>query len=256
MAERDYYRAISVFKELAFLEPDAKLRARWKYRIGRAYRLSGRYELAAETLVPLLDEPALEPQLRLRAIHHLGLAYLAMQSPAQAIALFEEGRKPGTAPLADVLTGFIELDAGEPARAMPLFVASAARGTPAVRALALELHARAIAYDRAPTRSALAAGALSLVVPGAGQAYTGHWVDAAQAFAFVGAFGFMTFVAYRYEHEREGPYVLTSISGVITGIFHVANVVGAARSAEYYNLRHKQALVEEVRERVLGFDFE
>lgn len=86
-------------------------------------------------------------------------------------------------------------------------------------------------------RSPLLAGALSAVVPGAGQLYTGHVYDAAQAFGFTATLGYGAYSAWRYELDAGGPtaYVLPSIATLVAGAFYLANVRGAHASAARFN---------------------
>jgi TM2 domain-containing membrane protein YozV len=91
---------------------------------------------------------------------------------------------------------------------------------------------------KAPYKNPAVAGLLSTLVPGAGQTYTYHYVDGIQAFGLVGAFAFMSFVAYRYEDDRHGhPGGLFAVSASITSLFHLANIVGANKTAQYHNMR-------------------
>jgi hypothetical protein len=82
----------------------------------------------------------------------------------------------------------------------------------------------------------------------------GHWWDALQAAAFVGAFALTSFVAYEYDHSRGGPYWLTGISLSLTGVLHLANILGAERTAGYYNQRQDQLFLEPIRARVLDVE--
>jgi hypothetical protein len=102
------------------------------------------------------------------------------------------------------------------------------------------------------SRSPALAVVLSAVLPGAGQAYSGHWFDAAQAFFFVGAFGVASYAAFRYEQSGDRPYILTPLTLAVTSVFYLANVLGAERTARFYNQRQKESVAGAVRESVLG----
>jgi TM2 domain-containing membrane protein YozV len=106
-----------------------------------------------------------------------------------------------------------------------------------------------------PHRSPLFAATLSAVLPGAGQAYYGHWFDAAQALGFVAAFGFVSYFAYRYDGARGGPYVFTAVSLSLTALLHLANILGAERTARYFNQHQRDLFVAPIRARALEAEF-
>ena len=41
----------------------------------------------------------------------------------------------------------------------------------------------------------------------------------------------------------------------ITGIFHIANIIGAYRTAEYKNNKEKLIFMENIREKVFSIDY-
>jgi hypothetical protein len=86
-------------------------------------------------------------------------------------------------------------------------------------------------------RSPGVAAALSAVVPGSGQLYSGHAYDAAQAFALTTSLGYGAYAAWRHELDRGGPtaYVLPSLATAVAGAFYLANVRGAHASARRFS---------------------
>ncbi|MEK6606027.1 MAG: hypothetical protein AABZ30_00030 [Myxococcota bacterium] len=238
--ERDYFRAISVYKELAFHERDAAQRSRWIYAIGQAYRLSGRCDLAMDVLAPLLHGSEPTPNVTGRAYLQVGLCDLSLGSSAQAVVSLEAARVRGEGARADLFRGIVDFRGERWSAARGRFLA-AARDAPdaATARVATDLADRAAHGESIPRRSPWLAGALSAVLPGAGQAYAGHWFDALQAFGFVGAFGIASLVAYRYESTQGEPFVLTGLALGITGVFYGANVLGAARTTRYFNARQR-----------------
>jgi hypothetical protein len=51
------------------------------------------------------------------------------------------------------------------------------------------------------------------------------------------------------------PFILTGISGTVLSVFYVANIVGAVRTARFYNQRQKDLLLGEIRPRSLALEF-
>ena len=86
-------------------------------------------------------------------------------------------------------------------------------------------------------RSPGVAAAMSAVVPGSGQLYTGHVYDAAQAFGLTTALGYGAYASWRHELDAGGPtrYVLPSLATLVAGAFYLSNVRGAHASAKRYN---------------------
>ncbi len=254
MAERDYFRAITVYKELVFRATEPSRLAFYRYQIGQAYRLSRRPDLSSEVLGRL--RPVAPPELAGKIEVQLGLNDLAQNIPASAVQHFEQARALGEGGRADLALGLIDVDEGRPAVAQLRFANAVAAASDAkMAALAQQLGEAAGRYEQRPQKSPWLAGLLSAVVPGAGQLYAGHPVDAAQAFGFVGAFAFTSFLAYQYDRRREGPYVFTSISLSITALLHLANVLGAERTARYFNQHQNEIYLGPLRQRVLGLPF-
>ncbi len=257
LRERDYFRGISVYKELRFYDENPAARLVYTYQIGRAYRLSRHYELAVEAFAPLFRRPEAPAGLVARAHLHAGVSQLALHAPALASHHLREAEARGERARPRLFFGVLALQSERYDDAGRAFSAAAAApdADPGLRRLAGELGRVAAGAPDLPRRSPALAAALSALLPGAGQLYAGHPVDAAQALGFVGAFGFSTFLAYRYDHDRGGPYVFTGVSAALTALFYAANVLGAERSARYFNQRQKERLVEGPLRRAIAFEF-
>ncbi|MCU0656616.1 MAG: hypothetical protein MUF64_15605 [Polyangiaceae bacterium] len=255
LREGDYYRAITVYKELAFFAPTPEEQDRHRYTIGKAYRLAQRHDLAIATLAPLLARQQLPPTLRASAHLQLALGYLGNQVPALAELELQQAAALGEQARASLFLGVLRLEASKDAEAAAFFAAAAREGDEPTRYLALQLEQRARLAADLPHRSPPLAAIFSALLPGAGQVYVGHTADALQAFGFTGAFGFATYLAYERDRERGGSYLLTGIAGSITAIFYAANVYGAARTARYFNERQRELFLGDLRRRSLAIDF-
>lgn len=257
MRERDYFRSITVYKELRFYNDDPPARDFYTYQIGKAYRLSRRYELALESFAPLFRHAEAPAGLVARAHLHAGVSQLALHQPALALHHLREAEARGERARVALLRGVVSMQGdryGDAARDFSL-AATAPDTDPGLARLAADLKRSAVSAPELPQRSPVLATVFSALVPGAGQIYTGHLVDAAQAFGFVGAFGFSTYLAYRYDHDRGGPYVFTGLAACLTAVFYAANVLGAERSARYYNQRQRERLLESPMRRALAIEF-
>lgn len=255
LAEGDYYRAITVYKELAFFSPDPAERARHRYTIGKAYRLAQRHDLTVATLAPLLARSDLDPSLQARARLQLALGYLGSGVPALAEQQLQLAAQGGEAGRASLYLGLLRLEIRQDQEAPAYFAAAAQDSDEATRLLALQLKEQTLALPNLPSRSPAFAAVLSALLPGAGQVYVGHSADALQAFGFTGVFGFATYLAYERDHERGGSYLLTGTAALITAIFYTANIYGAARTARYFNERQRELFLGNLKRKALALEF-
>ena len=256
-ASGDHYRAITVYKELAFFAKRPEDRVRYTYEIGQSYRLSARYEHAIETFELLLRAPGLTDQDRARIQLNVGVSQLALGRRQLAHAAIEPIAAASPQPgLGQLYLGVVEAEEEhwDSAKTRLSSVAVARPGT-AEGWLAADYASRAARAPDMPHRAPWLAASMSAIIPGSGQLYSGHTFDALQAFGFVGAFGFMSYVAYRHDHDQGGPYWLTGISLSLTTLFHVSNIVGAYRTAAYFNQRQHELNFDDVRARAYSLRF-
>jgi tetratricopeptide (TPR) repeat protein len=256
MADQDYYRAISVYKELAFFSRNADSTIFFLSQIGKAYRLSGHYTEAITTFADLADDFKLTLSESSMVNQNLGLAYLGMRVPAQSLSFFQEAEKGDTNRLSNFFLGAVYTEMGEWNKAMEEYsTVMQGKTDSSLFALSERFLSTLQRSDQIPRRSPLVASLFSVVFPGSGQLYCGHDVDALQAFAFVSAFAFTSYVAYKYDSKYNRNYLLTGISISLAGIFHLANIIGAERTAEYFNQRQRDLFIEEIRDKTLNHDF-
>ncbi|MDP2886991.1 MAG: hypothetical protein Q8P51_18455 [Ignavibacteria bacterium] len=84
-------------------------------------------------------------------------------------------------------------------------------------------------------RSAVAAMAMSALVPGSGQIYSGHLFDGANAFMFCGILGSASYMGWKYQEGRSGWQVIPIITSIAFLYYYVSNIWNAGESAERYN---------------------
>jgi len=256
MRERDYFRAVSIYKEVAFFASDPALRLDAQYHVGRAYRLAGRYSLSLRSYTAWLAAGGKDSSRAGAAYASMAAALLGMKAEPQAAPFLDLAEAKGERALAELYRGVSALRGERFSLARAHFersLESDPRGPHA--ALAREMMAASERAEHAPQRSPVLAGIFSTVVPGAGQAYTGHYVDAVQAFGFVGLLGWSSFMAYKYEASRDGGYPFTIVTVSLTALFHAANVVGAVRTADFYNRRQRELAIGDAISKAVGLDF-
>lgn len=256
MREGDYFRAVTVYKEAAFFEEDARLRLDARYQIGRAYRLSGRYELALRAYSAWLASGGSETSRAGEGYAAMAASLLGMRAGAQAPYYLELAEAKGETSLSQLYRGVMAMQASDWPRASAHLEQAAGEAPTVKRAeLARSMLSASHHAEGAPTRSPLVAGVLSTIVPGGGQAYTGHYVDAAQALVFVGILGGSAFIAYRYESSRDGGYPMTIAAVSLTTLFHAANILGAVKTADFFNRRQRELALEGAIPRAIRLDY-
>lgn len=79
---------------------------------------------------------------------------------------------------------------------------------------------------------------LSLIIPGAGQVYSGHLFDGLNALAINGLLGATSGVLWYYEMDKshnDRNYFLPSISSIIFSLFYITNLYNSYNSVNRYN---------------------
>jgi hypothetical protein len=244
--EHDYYRAIGEWKVLRFRSTDPLVRGRYSLAIAEDYLAAKKFESCVQSVGGLRRDREVWARIGPTASRIMGECYLGMHLTFQAEIELLRARWSLALPLAEV--GRTELALARADAEDKNWLGAARHGREAQLAGAPQAPALLAAIESGEhhqsRRSPLLAGLLSTVLPGAGQAYSGHWVDAAQSFLFVGAFLFTTAIAYSYENSRGAPLVLTGISASVTALFHSSNIWGAVRTAAYYNQRQQELRAE------------
>jgi TM2 domain-containing membrane protein YozV len=93
-------------------------------------------------------------------------------------------------------------------------------------------------------RSRLASTLLSMILPGAGQLYSGRAGDGAYSFLSVAGTGLVAWWFAAEPAVRDRTRVKVSIFGVITALFYAGNVYGANVAARDHNLLQERRYVQ------------
>lgn len=100
-----------------------------------------------------------------------------------------------------------------------------------------ELYRLTCDFEREKYKSPVLALTMSIVIPGAGKAYSKRWGDALVSFLFVGS---NAFSSYRAFHKKGAKSVNGWIFGTLALSFYSANLWGSARAATSYNSNLRQ----------------
>ncbi len=256
MREKDYFRAISAYKELAFYSKNEDSTVFFMTQIGRAYRLSRKYELSIDLFSSLLTKYS-KSQSQLDFFNiNLGLNYLGLRVSSHALPYFEKTFITDSTGYAYFFAAYVECERSNWEKAnLYYFKASSLLNNQDVKTLSLEFASKVLNGDKIPQKSVFLTAAMSSIIPGLGQYHCGHYFDAAQAFIFVSSFAFVSYAMYRNDRNNNSNYILTGVSLSITTLFHFANIFGAERTANYYNQRQKEIFLQDIQKKTLENDF-
>ncbi len=246
LSQRDYYRGISVLKEVAHFAEDPGTKALCVFKIGEAYHKSRKYKSAAGYLERYIDDAPADTLLY-RAQMYLGASWLQLERHHEAVGSFLQAESMADDGTGLVWAAYSNLDRGEFSTATDLLqsIIREREGDPV--ALGTQEILREIASYRGSRQSARIASTLSALCPGLGQLYARHYYDAAQAFVLVNGFAYMTYASYRLGDLGEQSHLVTALSAAVTGMFHYANILGAGRTAAYRNQRQLDHSLKQIR---------
>ena len=246
VAQRDYYRGISVLKQAAYFADDPKMKALCVFKIGEAYQKSRKYKSSAEYLERYIVEAAADTFLY-RAQMYLGASYLQLGRYDKAVASFSLAENMKNDGPGLVWAAYSNIQQGKFAAASDLLQSILREREGDAIALGSQEILREIDAYRDSRQSARTASILSALCPGLGQLYVRHYYDAAQAFVLVNSFAYMTYASYRLGALDEQSHLVTALSAAVTGMFYYANILGASRTAAYRNQRKLDNSLKQIR---------
>lgn len=237
LSAQDPFNALTWYRLALYLDPARPDADAIRFRMAWAYEKGERYD-AAEVAYGDLAGTSLASRAAYRsaAVSLLQEDWSAADQAFEAVTLYH----PGTdwAARAAFARGITWLEANQLQRAATAF-SQVPQGEGPWDERAATLGEQALA----PTarRSPLLAASLSAVVPGAGQAYSGHVGDGVMALLANGVLGVWSYTLLRDGLEEDQAWE-TGMGSVIGAMFLVtwsSNVLGGWRSAERY--QHTQA---------------
>lgn len=251
MLEEDYFRAISEYKKLEFYSKNQLIRDYCNFNIGKAYYLSGKYKSSIQIFARMLNKDSLVYSNKSDLNIYLGLNYLGLKVYPLADNFLTQAVLNDSCSRALFFRAFLYTESGNYNLAILDYdkikqTGSKSKYQPAAISFAQETSR----IMSAPQKSAVLAGLFSAIIPGSGQVYSKHYYDGIQAFLYVGAFSAATYLAYKYDSDKSNGYSNTIIGLSLTGFFHSANILGAAKTAEYFNFKQKEESVNQLRQKI------
>ncbi len=244
LAREEWYRAATLFMEAALLATGPTALRAW-LRAGDAHAGARQWDTAILSYQEAVDGAGLLSELaalRIGEAHYLAGRYALA---AEALTPRRPGIHAGIAAERDLYRALALLHTARYSDAAAIFGGIAADESlaPETRTILTELAEKAGQGGDIPRRSRSAAALLSAVLPGAGQAYTGHWGEAAASLGVNALFGLLTWDAWLKGRDlasrphRGWAYTTTALYATIGSSFYLGNVYGAAVSADRFNAR-------------------
>ncbi len=256
LKEKDYFRAITVLKELRFDAIHDSNRVKYDYMIGYSYYKSAKYENAIDYLTLVAEKQNVPLEMTSKSRTLLSLSYYGIKMYDYALMeLDNTSTKDTTYVLSSFYKTLLDIERKQFSNTEhDLAVIIAECKNPEIVEKSKKILATVTQRHTLPSKSPMFAGILSGIVPGLGQIYSQHYFDGAQAMSFVGILGYATYATYQFNHLTNKSHLSTAIIGLIAGMFHVSNILGAVKTAEFRNSRINDEYLNEVRSTYLSID--
>jgi hypothetical protein len=225
----DYYRAITEYERFLFLAPKDPRGDPVRLKIGAAYYRGEKWEAASRRFQELRAQAG-ETEAGRQAVIYLAAIALRQKDYGRALNYMEDflAAHPADPRRDSVMAELIltHLRRQEAAEAGRLLEAEIAAGATGVKLTVADLDEW---WDR-PQKSPRLAGALSAVLPGAGQGYVGRWSDATLAFVVNGVFIWGTVTAFDRDEDVAGSFLLA-----MEATWYFGNIYNAVNGAQKVN---------------------
>lgn len=242
--QADYYRAITEYERVIFHFPGHALAKTARYRIAHSYFRGDKLAPAIERFRTLATDFPAEATGRdslfmLAEAQYLSRDYRASQETFAAFlaAYPDDPRRDKAA----IRNGWAHLRQGDWRGAETAFQ-SLPPGSP-LRPAADDLADGARRYPELPKKSPALAGALSALLPGAGQLYTNRTGDAITSFLLNGIFLWGAVEAFRHDNNVTGGILLFFEAG-----WYAGNIYNAAGNAHKFNQRTEKSFLNRLEE--------
>lgn len=229
---QEYERAFLEYMRYRYYYPSDTIVPYVEFRMGLCDERIGKYKSARELYEGLIRQLEPNHQLRDDAYYRYLLTFLLENNYSELYTRLDITRKQNSSVLPDDVLDYLEgvalFEEGEFSRAESV-LAMASKGGSFVEPSINYLLSKVKQTRFLPQRNPYFAGALSMFIPGAGQAYTGRWGDAFYSFASaVGGIG-----SGIYFWKKDKTFAIISLS--LGTFFYLGNIYGATVSAILFN---------------------
>jgi tetratricopeptide (TPR) repeat protein len=254
MLDNDYFRAISVYKEIEYNNDNDSIKTYCRLQIAKAFFKSEKYKSSIQYLSRVLNQPTASLKDKQKANINMGIAYYKLKVFPLALNCFTQTND--SSGYAMFYSALIDIETENTDSALSKYrYLTKPEFDLQLREKSSQLATIVQNSNTGQRKSPFTAAAMSTIIPGSGQIYCKHYYDAMQAFLFVSSFAFASSLAYRYDHSQNTGYATTYIALSITAMFHFGNIIGASRTAKYNNYRAKEAYMSQFRDTTLSIDY-
>lgn len=237
--EGDYLNAAHEYKRLLFLHPDASQSDFIAFRIAASYQNAGQLKNAIRAYQHLIDTYP-KSTLVVRAKNNIAQCHILSGDSKQGLTSLKrfltEHKTSDLAPRVHFTIGMLHIDKGEWAEANSVwndvYITYSESPFAEVSGRLAQMVKNA---ETLPHRSPTVAGALSVLVPGSGQIYTGQTVSGLYAFVSVAVLGGASF--YYADQER---YEVAVPVGILGAFFYGNSIYQSIQTAQAFNLQQER----------------
>ncbi|MBN2105386.1 hypothetical protein JW835_15210 [bacterium] len=256
MKSHDFFRAISEYKKIHYYATDDEIKNNCLLNISKAYMKSNKYKLSIRYASLLLNKKNIEQEYVIKANNYIGLNYYGLRVLNMAEDYFNKTRSIDNTGFSLFYLSLVDIEKGQYETARQKYISICeAYPESELYDISKRLSDRVLLARNIQKRSPLISTVLSTLIPGSGQIYCQHYYDGIQAFMYVGAFAFASWISYKYDKKYNNHYLTTYASLSVTAIFHLGNIIGASKTASYYNLKQKEKYLDAVRKDVFSIDY-
>ena len=256
MDEKDYFRAISEYKKLFYFSNDIETKNECLLKISKSYLKSNKFKSSIRFSSRLLNRPNISMDQFNKSNNYIGLCYYGLKVFPMAEDFFNKAVSSDTTGFSLFYLALLDVEKSNYREASKKYSTISKNSiSPELIKVSEQLSSDVLKGYKIKSRNSYIASFLSTILPGSGQIYCKHYYDGIQSFLYVGAFAFATYASYKYDKKFNNNYINTYITLSITSLFHIGNIIGAERTATYYNLKQKQNLLDEIREKVFSIDY-
>lgn len=247
--EGDYLNAAHEYKRLLVLQPHAPRSDFIAFRVAASYQNAGKLENAIRAYQVLINTYA-KSVLVARARNNIAQCHILLGDSEHALASLKrfivEHKESDLAPRAHFTIGMLHVDKGEWTQASGVWNDVFLAYPESSFAKVSDRLSRTLRNtDGLPRRSPTTAGALSALVPGSGQIYSGSTINGLYTFVSVAVLGSASF--YYAGQER---YEVAVPVGVL-GLFLYGNsIYQSIQTARAFNVQHEAQFRNKIQQEI------
>ncbi|MCK6600391.1 MAG: hypothetical protein L6Q77_01070 [Bacteroidetes bacterium] len=251
--QQDYFRAISVWKEMKYFESTPERKSQIDLWIAESYLKSSKPVQATYHISEILNREGTTADTKLTAYFLLARSYQDQSNFIMARTAIEESREIEITETGFLLNASFLAEEGRYEEAKEeLSKLRSSSGDSLILRISAQLFDLVSELLQIEPKSEVTAGLFSAFIPGSGQAYTGHWIDGLNAFGMTALFGFGTWAVWKAEKTNHEGYPLTATFSAATGLFYYANILGAVKTTRFANKRLEEKKLVPLRKLVSG----